>query len=88
MKGKHGAGEFFGDLHAAERFAVALGVGHAEAASDFIFGGTAFEVGEDHDFPAVEACHAAGHRGIVAEGAVAVNLTVIGDKIRSMKSMG
>ena len=91
-EGEDGAGEFLGDFHAAEGLAVALRVGHAEAAADFVFGGAAFEVGDDHDFLAVEAGHAAGHRGIVAEGAVAVNFGKVGanplDEVHGIGPLG
>ncbi len=40
----------------------------------------AFEVADDHHGPAVEEGHAAGHRGVIAEGPVAMDLAEIGEE--------
>ena len=79
-EGEDRAAEFFGDLHGAEGLAIALGVGAAELAGDALLEGAALEVADDHDGFAVEEGHAAGHRRIVAEGAVAVDLAEVGEE--------
>ncbi len=77
-EGEDGAVEFFGDAHGAEGFAVALRLGRAELAGDTLFEGAALEVADDEDRLSVEEGHAAAHRRVIAEGAVAVNLAEIG----------
>src|ERR1700758_3889201 len=51
-----GAVEFFRQLHAAQRFAITLTVGHSKFAMDFLFGTAALEIADDHDLFAVESC--------------------------------
>ena len=80
MKVKTGAVEFFGDLHGAEGLAVAFGVGRAELAGYALLDGAALEIGDDHDGLAVEAGHAGGHRGIVGELTIAVDLAEVGEE--------
>ncbi len=77
---KTGRLNFSAMLHGAEGLAVALGFGRAELAGDALLEGAALEVGDDEDGLAVEEGHAAGHRGIVAEGAVAVDFAEVGEE--------
>ena len=79
MKLMTGRRELFGDPHAAKRLAIALGMGHAEVAADAFLGAAALAVADDHDFFVAEARHAAGHRLVVAKGAIPVNLAEIGE---------
>ena len=73
-EGDDGHGEFLRELHQAEGLAVALGVGGAEVALEVLLGVAAFLVAEDDAFPLAEHREAAGHRGVVADVAVAVEL--------------
>lgn len=73
-EGDDGEAELFGEFHAAEGFAVALGVCEAEEALDFFFGVAAFVVADEHDFVAAEAGESAADGVVVAVVAVAVDL--------------
>ena len=75
-----GVAELLRDLHGAQRLAVALRVGRAELARDPLFERAAFEVGDHHHRAAMEPGHAAGHRRVVAEAAVAVNLAEVSEE--------
>src|ERR1043165_2415440 len=63
-----------GHLHDPHGLAVALGVRHAEVATDVLVGVGALLLTVEHDPPAVDAREARDHRGIVAEPPVAVQL--------------
>ena len=76
--------ELLGELHEAERLAVALGVRHAEVAVEVLLGVAAALVADDHDRLAVEARPAADDRGVLAEGAVAVQLDEVGERERDV----
>ena len=84
-EGEDRTAEFFGELHGAQSFAVALGVGHTKFAEDLFLRGAALEVADDHDFFggcslfAGETGEAAEHGRVVAKGAVAVNLAEVGE---------
>ena len=75
---EHRQAEFFGSLHQAQGFAVALGARHAEVAADFFFGVAAFLVADDDDALAVKARQPADDGVVVGEMAVAVQLLEIG----------
>lgn len=66
--------EFFGELHAAEGFAVALGVCQSEEALHFFLGVAALVVADEHDFVTTDSRQSAADGGVVAEVAVAVDL--------------
>src|SRR2546426_8243398 len=73
-EGEHRERELLGQLHQAQRLAVALGLGHAEVAQDLLLGIAALLVADDHAGRVAEARQAADDRGVVGEGAVAVQL--------------
>ena len=77
-EGEHRQAELLGELHQAQRLAVALGLGHAEVARDFFLGVAALLVAEHHARRAVEAREAAHDRGVVGKGAIAVQLLEVG----------
>ena len=64
--------ELLGQLHAAQGFAIALGVGQAEVALDLFLGVPALVVADEHDLVPGHAGQAALDGGVVAEVAVAV----------------
>src|SRR5579864_2444408 len=76
-QGEDRAAEFFRDLHDADRFAVSLGMGRAEVTVDALLHVAPLLRGDEHDFFAVEAGHAADDGGIVAEAAVSVNFAEV-----------
>ena len=57
-------------LHDAQRFAVALGLRHAEISQQLLFGIAAFLLADDHNRLAFEEAHAGHDRFIVAKEAV------------------
>ena len=63
--------EAVGEVHEADRLAVALGAGHAEVAGDARAGVVALLVADHHHGAVVEAGEAAHDRVVVGEGAVA-----------------
>jgi len=64
-------------------------MGHAEVALDALLGGAALAVADDHHFVVAEAGHAAGYGGIVAKGAIPVNLAEIGkDSLDEVHGVG
>jgi hypothetical protein len=69
--------EFLGQLHAAEGFAVSLGVGEAEVTADLFLGITPLVMANEHDLVAAHAGQAAADGGVVAEGAIAMKFTEI-----------
>ena len=75
-----GMRELLGELHQAQRLAVALGLGHAEVARDLLLGVAALLVADHHAGLAVEARQPADDRSVVGEGAVAVQLLEIGEQ--------
>ena len=79
QEGDHGPAELGGQLHRAQRLAVAFRLRHAEVAVELLLGVAALLLGHDHDGPAFEAGQAGDNGGIVAEGAVAVDLLKIGE---------
>ena len=74
----HRAVPLLGELHEAQRLAIALRIRLAEVAIDALLGVAAFLRAEHGNFPALEARHAANHGGIVAKSAVAVNFAEVG----------
>ena len=87
-----GSTEFLGNLHAAKRLAIALGMGHAEVALHALLRGAALAVADHQHFVIAEPRHAARHRGIVAKGAIPVNLAEIRedplDKVHGVRPLG
>ena len=73
-EGEHRQAELLGELHQAQRLAVALGLGHAEVARDLLLGVAPLLVADHHAGRAVEARQPADDRSVVREGAVAVQL--------------
>ena len=87
-----GAAELLGNFHAAQRLAIAFGMGHAEVALDAFLGGAAFAVADHQHFVVAEPRHAAGHGLVVAKGAIPVNLAEIRedplDKVHGIRPLG
>jgi len=75
------------DLHAAQRLAIALGVGHAEVALDALLDAAALAVADHHHFIVAQPRHAARHGFVVAK-ARSPWISLKSVKTRSMKSMG
>ena len=71
--------ELLGELHQAERLAVALGVRHAEVALQVLLRVAAALVADHHHRVAVEPRPAAHDRRVVAEEPVAVQLDEVGE---------
>ena len=71
--------ELLGELHEAQRLAVALGTRHAEVAVDLFLGVAALLVADHHARLAVEAGEPADDRGVVRVGAVAVQLAEVAE---------
>ena len=67
-----------GELHEAQRLAVALRIGLAEVAIDALLGVAALLRAEHGNFPSLETRHAADHGGVVAKAAVAVDFAEVG----------
>src|SRR5713101_3902548 len=65
-EGEDGPAELGGELHHAQGLAVALGLGHAEVAGEFLFGVAALLVTHDNDGPPVVARRAGDDSRIVA----------------------
>src|SRR6185437_12590818 len=85
----HGSIEFFRNLHGPQRLAVALGAGHAEVALDALLGSAALADADDQHLFATQPGHAAGHRLVVAKGAIPVNLTEVGkDALDQLHGIG
>jgi hypothetical protein len=78
---EHRQAELLGELHQPERLAVALGPRHAEVAQRPLLGVAPLLVAEHHARLAVEAGQAADDRLVVGEGAVAVQLLVVGEDL-------
>ncbi len=70
-EGDHGQREAVGELHQADRLAVALGLGHAEIVADAGLGVVTLLLAEDRDRTTAEAAETREHGGVLAEGAVA-----------------
>ncbi len=88
-EGKYRAAELLRDLHGAQRLAIALGIGHAELARGALLQRPALEIADDHHGLIVKGGHAAAHRGIVAEGAVAVDLAeVVEERLNIVHGIG
>ena len=68
-----GAVEFRGELHRAQGFAIAFGLGLAEIAREALLGVAAFLAADDHYGLAVKFRHAGDQRGVVGKIAVAVD---------------
>jgi hypothetical protein len=68
----HRQAELFGQLHAAQGLAVALGMGQAEVALDLFLRVAAFPVADQHHLVAGHAGQPALDGGVVAEEAVAM----------------
>ena len=71
--------ELLGELHEAQRLAIALGPRHAEVAVDLLLGVAALLVAEHHAGLAVEAREAADDRRVVGVRAVAVQLAELAE---------
>ena len=72
-EGDDGAAELGAELHAAQRLAIAFGLGHAEVAEELLFGIAALFLADDHDGLAFEGAEAADDGRVFAKGAVAVD---------------
>src|SRR4051812_20150947 len=72
--------ELLGQLHQAQRLAVALGLGHAEVAQDLFLGVAALLMADDHAGRALEARQTAHDRGVLRVRAVAVQLFEVGEQ--------
>src|SRR5262249_37715498 len=79
-EGKNRAAKLFRHLHTAQRLAIALRIGLAEVAVHALLGVTPFLMTDHHYVFIVVTRHAAKDGGIVAEAAVAVNFTPIGEQ--------
>ena len=66
--------ELRGELHHAQRLAIALGLRHAEVAVDLLLGVAALLVADDRHRPVAEEREAADERRVVREAPVAVEL--------------
>jgi len=73
-KGEHRQPELLGQLHQAQRFAVALGARHAKVAQRALFGVAPFLLAQHHAGLAVEARQPADDALVVGKVAVAVQL--------------
>jgi hypothetical protein len=72
--------EAIGEPHEALRLAIALRAHHAKIVLDAPIGVVALLLAEHHDTAAAKPAHAAHHRGVLAEGAVARQGHVVGDQ--------
>src|SRR5579864_2446402 len=71
--------EFLGNLHGAQRFAIALGMRSPKVTIDALLHVAAFLRADDKNFFAMKTCHAADDGRIVAKAAVAVDLAPVGE---------
>ena len=72
-----GPAEFRGELHDAQRLPVALGLGLAEILGDALLGVSALLLADEHNGASSIFCEAGHHRGVIAVGAVTVQLMEI-----------
>ena len=77
-EGDDGQAELLGQLHQAQRLAIALGTRHAEVAVRALLGVAPLLVADDNDAAAVETGHTAHDGGIVGKGAITVQLVEVG----------
>ena len=76
--------EAFREAQQPRRFAVALGVGHAEVVRDPALGIGALLLADDHGGVAAEAPEPADDRTVLAEDAVAREMHEVGDEARNV----
>ena len=72
-----GEPELLGELHLSEGLAVALGVGAAEVAGDFLVGGAALLVADDEHAVRADAGETGDHGGVIAEASVAAEFAEV-----------
>jgi len=78
-EGEHGAAEFCGELHDAESFAIAFGLGLAKVANDALLGVSSLLLADDGDGTAAELAHASDEGFVIAEVAIAVKFDEVCD---------
>src|SRR4029079_2401165 len=76
---EEGQGEFLGELHEAQRLAVAVRARHPEVAVDLLLGVAPLLLADHHARLAVEAGETADDRRIVGVCAIAVQLAELGE---------
>src|SRR5271166_2670395 len=76
-EGEHGAAEFCGELHDAESFAIAFGLGLAKIANHALLGVSSLLLADDGHRPAAKLPHAGDERLVVTKTAVSVQLNEV-----------